>query len=342
MDVGDSLVTPGLVDSHTHPVYAGDRSDEAAARLAGQPYSGGGILRTVAATRAASDAELEALVEGRLLAQLAAGTTTVEAKSGYGLETEEELRQLRILGRVAVRVPVHVVRTFLGAHALPPDRPDYVGEIVDEMLPAVAAEGLAEFCDVFCDQGFFGVADADRILTAAAAHGLRLRLHADQLARIGAPGLGVRLGAASIDHLEQLDGDDIDVVARSGAIATLLPGPALVMRDRLPPARALLDAGATLALASDANAGTFGGWGAMPLVIGLGATLLGMTVAEALTAATRGGAAALGQTTRGHLGPGATADLVVWDAEHEGAFALRLGEVRARMVIVGGEVAIGS
>jgi imidazolonepropionase len=186
------------------------------------------------------------------------------------------------------------------------------------------------------------VADADRILTAAAAHGLRLRLHADQLARIGAPGLGVRLGAASIDHLEQLDGDDIDVVARSGAIATLLPGPALVMRDRLPPARALLDAGATLALASDANAGTFGGWGAMPLVIGLGATLLGMTVAEALTAATRGGAAALGQTTRGHLGPGATADLVVWDAEHEGAFALRLGEVRARMVIVGGEVAIGS
>jgi imidazolonepropionase len=342
LDLGSALVTPGLVDAHTHPVYAGDRSDEAAARLSGEPYSGGGILRTVAATRAASDGELEALVEARLRAQLAAGTTTVEAKSGYGLDTNEELRHLRILGRVAQRLPMRVIRTFLGAHALPPDHPDYVAEIVDEMLPAVAAQGLAEFCDVFCDQGFFEVADAERILTAAAAHGLRLRLHADQMARIGAPSLGVRLGATSIDHLEQLDGEDIDLVARSDSVATLLPGPALVMRDRLPPARALLDAGATMALASDANAGTFGGWGAMPLVIGLGATLLGMTVAEAVTAATRGGAAALGLPARGSIGPGGDADLVAWDAEHEGAFVLRLGGVRPRTIIVAGEVVIGS
>ncbi|HEX6654894.1 MAG TPA: imidazolonepropionase, partial [Candidatus Limnocylindria bacterium] len=313
IDLGDALVTPGLVDAHTHPVYAGDRSDEAAARLAGEPYSGGGILRTVAATRASSDAELEHLVDERLRAQLAAGTTTVEAKSGYGLDTAEELRHLRILGRVAQRLPVHVVRTFLGAHALPPDRPDYVDQVVDEMLPAVTEEGLAEFCDVFCDRGFFSVADAERILTAAAANGLGLRLHADQLARIGAPALGVRLGATSIDHLEQLDGDDIETVARSGAVATLLPGPALVMRDRLPPARALLDAGATVALASDANAGTFGGWGAMPLVIGLGATVLGMTVAEAVTAATRGGAAALNEAARGFIGSGARADVVAWN-----------------------------
>jgi imidazolonepropionase len=342
LDLGAALVTPALVDAHTHPVYAGDRSDEAAARLAGEPYSGGGILRTVAATRAAGDAELERLVEERLRAQLAAGTTTVEAKSGYGLDTEEELRHLRILGRVAARLPVRLLRTFLGAHARPPERPRYVDQLVDEMLPAVAAEGLAEFCDVFCDRGFFDVADAERILVAAAAHGLGLRLHADQLARIGAPALGVRLGAASIDHLEQLDGDDIELVARSGAVATLLPGPALVMRDRLPPARPLLDAGATVALASDANAGTFGGWGAMPLVIGLGATVLDMTVAEAVTAATRGGAAALGAATRGHLGPGADADLVAWDADHEGAFALRLGGVRPRTVLVAGEVVIGS
>jgi imidazolonepropionase len=152
----------------------------------------------------------------------------------------------------------------------------------------------------------------------------------------------VRLGATSIDHLEQLDGEDIDLVARSDSVATLLPGPALVMRDRLPPARALLDAGATMALASDANAGTFGGWGAMPLVIGLGATLLGMTVAEAVTAATRGGAAALGLPARGSIGPGGDADLVAWDAEHEGAFVLRLGGVRPRTVIVAGEVVIGS
>jgi len=342
LDLGPALVTPGLVDAHTHPVYAGDRSDEAAARLAGEPYSGGGILRTVAATRDAGDSELELIVEQRLRAQLAAGTTTVECKSGYGLDTQEELRQLRILGRVAERLPVRVVRTFLGAHALPPDRPNYVDEVVDEMLPAVAAEGLAEFCDVFCDRGFFSLADTERILRAAASHGLGLRLHADQLARIGAAALGARLGATSIDHLEQLDGDDIEVVARSGAVATLLPGPALVMRDRLPPARALLDAGATVALASDANAGTFGVWGAMPLVIGLGATVLGMTVAEAVAAATRGGAAALEQPSLGAIGPGADADLVAWDAEHEGAFALHLGGVQARTVLVAGEVVIGA
>lgn len=342
LDAGDRLVTPGLVDAHTHPVYAGDRSDEAAARLAGQPYSGGGILRTVAATRGASDEELERLVEGRLRAQLAAGTTTVECKSGYGLDTAEELRHLRLLTRLAERLPLRMVRTFLGAHAIPPDADDYVDRIVDEMLPAVAAEGLAEFCDVFCDDGFFTVADADRILTTAASLGLGIRLHADQLARIGASQLGVRLGATSLDHLEQLPAEDAAAIAAGGVVATLLPGPALVMRDRLPPARALLDAGATVAIGSDANAGTFGAWGAMPLVIGLAATALGMTVTEALTAATRGGARSVGRPEAGRIGPGSHADLVAWDASHEGAFALRLGAVRAEAVIVGGEVVIGS
>ncbi|MGH2456767.1 MAG: imidazolonepropionase, partial [Candidatus Limnocylindria bacterium] len=202
LDLGDALVTPGLVDAHTHPVFAGDRSDEAAARLAGQPYDGGGILRTVAATRAAADGELETLVESRLRAQLAAGTTTVEAKSGYGLTAAGELRHLRILGRASDRVPVRVVRTFLGAHASPPGVAGYVDEVIGEMLPAVAAEGLAEFCDVFCDTGFFSVADGERILQAAAAHGLGLRIHAEQLARTGAAELAVRLGATSADHLE--------------------------------------------------------------------------------------------------------------------------------------------
>jgi imidazolonepropionase len=337
VDLGDALVTPGLVDAHTHPVYAGDRSDEAAARLSGARYEGGGILRTVAATRATSDEELEALVETRLRAQLAAGTTTVECKSGYGLSTHEELRALRLLARAAERVPVRVARTFLGAHALPPDDPDYVDRLVEEMIPAVAAEGLADFCDVFCDAGFFSTADAERILRAAADHGLGLRLHADQLSRTGAAELGVRLGAVSADHLEQLDEAGVAALAGSRTVATLLPGPALVMRDRLPPARALLDAGATVALASDANAGTFGAWGAMPLVIGLGATLLGMSMEEALTAATTGGAAALGMSgRRGLIGPGADADLVAWAADHEGAFALRLGSVRALRTFVGG------
>jgi imidazolonepropionase len=342
VDVGSALVTPGLVDAHTHPVFAGDRSDEAAARLAGEPYTGGGILRTVQATRAASDEELEALVQSRLAGQLRAGTTTVEAKSGYGLSQAEELRHLRIIDRVAARMPILVVPTFLGAHAKPPDRPDYVDEIVGAMLPAVAAEGLAEFCDVFCDGGFFTVEEAERILRAASAVELGTRLHADQLQRIGATALAVRLGATSADHLEQLDAEGVSLLAGSRTVATLLPGPALVMRDRLPPARALLDAGATVALASDANAGTFGAWGAMPLVIGLGSTLLGMSAPEAVRAATLGGAAALGMGgKRGQLAAGAVADLVAWDADHEGAFALHLGSVRPVNLLVGGEVIAG-
>jgi imidazolonepropionase len=277
----------------------------------------------------------------RLRAELAAGTTTVECKSGYGLSLDEELRSLRLIRRAAAQVAVHVVPTFLGAHAVPPEAgssADYPHLVADQMLPAVAAEGLARFCDVFCDEGFFSLDDAELILGAASRLGLGVRLHADQLARIGATELGVRLGAQSVDHLEQLDDEGVAVLAASGTVATLLPGPALVMRDRLPPARALLDRGATVALASDANAGTFGSWGAMPMVIGLGATILRMTVEEALTAATAGGAAALGLASeRGRVAQGYVADLVAWDAEHEGSFALKLGSVRPLRVWVGGD-----
>ncbi len=343
VDLGSALVTPGLVDAHTHPAFLGDRSDEAAARLAGARYDGGGILRSVAATRAASDEELQAAIDWRLRAALAVGTTTIECKSGYGLSTEQEIRALRIIGAAAHRVPVRVVRTFLGAHAVPPEAESsatYATLVAEEMLPAVAAGSLAEFCDVFCDAGFFTLAETELILRAAADHGLGVRLHADQLSRTGATELGVRLGATSVDHLEQLDAAGIAALAGAATVATLLPGPALVMRDRLPPARGLLDAGATVALASDANAGTFGAWGAMPLVIGLGATLLGMTIAEAMAAATRGGAAALGLAgERGVIAPGAAADLVAWAVEHEGAFALHLGSVRPDRVFVAGEPA---
>ena len=344
VELGSALVTPGLVDSHSHPVFAGDRSDEAAARLEGQPYSAGGILRTVRSTREADDATLEGLVEDRLHAALAAGTTTVECKSGYGLSLDEELRHLRIIGRVADRLPIRVVRTFLGAHAVPPEAAsmaEYVAHVADDMVPAIAREGLADFVDVFADQGFFDLAATERIGLAATQAGLGLRLHAEQLRQTGAAELGVRLGAASVDHLEQLGTDGVAALAASSTVATLLPAPAVVMRDRLPPARALLDAGATVALASDANAGTFGGFGAMPLIIGLGATLLEMTVTEALTAATSGGAAALRRADVGALEVGMAADLVAWDAEHEGAFALRLGAVRpSRVWIAGQEIAL--
>lgn len=340
IDLGSALVTPGLVDSHTHPVFAGDRSDEAAARLEGAPYTNGGILRTVRATRQADDATLERLVEMRLRAALAAGTTTIECKSGYGLSLEEELRHLRIIGRVADRLPMRVVRTFLGAHAVPPEAGSMAGyaeQVAEEMIPAVAGEGLAEFVDVFVDEGFFDLAAAERIGSAAATAGLGVRLHAEQLGRTGATELGVRLGAASVDHLEQLDAQGVGALAGSETVATLLPAPAVVLRDHLPPARALLDAGARVALASDANAGTFGDFGAMPLVVGLGATLLGMTVTEALTASTSGGASALRRDDVGALRPGAAADLVAWDAEHEGAFALRLGSVRPSRVWISGK-----
>ncbi|HET8571200.1 MAG TPA: imidazolonepropionase [Candidatus Limnocylindria bacterium] len=336
VDLGSALVTPGLVDAHTHPVYAGDRSDEAAARLAGARYDGGGILRTVRVTRAASDEELLALVEGRLRGALAGGTTTIECKSGYGLSTAEELRALRLIGEAASRVRMRVVRTFLGAHAVPPGTTidQYVDLIVGEMLPAVAGE--ADFCDVFCDRGFFTVDHAERILRAALDAGLKLRMHAEQLARTGAVEMAVRLGVTSVDHLEQLDASGVAALAGSSTVATLLPGPALVMRDALPPARALLDAGVTVALASDANAGTFGSC-SIPLVIGLGATVLDMTVDEAVTAATAGGAASLALSDRcGEIRPGLSADIVAWDAEHEGAFALHLGDVRPHQVWVGG------
>lgn len=340
VDLGSALVTPGLVDSHTHPIFAGDRSDEAAARLEGAPYTEGGILRTVRATRATDDATLEALVEDRLLAALRAGTTTVECKSGYGLSLAEELRHLRLLRRAASRVPVRVVATFLGAHAVPPEAAsmaEYVEHVASDMIPAVAAEGLAEFVDVFADAGFFDLAAVERLGRAATAAGMGLRLHGEQLTRTGVAELGANLGAASVDHLEQLDASGVAVLAGSQTVATLLPAPALVMRGGLPPARALLDAGAKVALASDANAGTYSGFGTMPLVVGLGATLLGMTAREALTAATAGSAQALRGSDLGRLDVGAAADLVAWDAEHEGAFALRLGAMRAVRAWVGGE-----
>ena len=346
IDLGNSLLTPGLVDSHTHPAFAGDRSDEAAARLEGAAYTGGGILRTVDATRAADDATLEELVERRLRAALAAGTTTVECKSGYGLSLDEELRHLRVIGRVAQRVPVRVVRTLLAAHAVPREAAsmaEYAAHVAEQLVPAAAAERLAEFVDVFSDEGFFDLGATERVALAARGAGLGLRLHADQLTLTGAAALGARLGAASVDHLEQLDDAGIAAIAASDTVATLLPAPAIVLRDRLPPARQLLEAGATVALASDANAGTFGGFGAMPLVIGLAATLLGMTVPEALHAATAGGAAALSRADDiGGIAPGMYADLVAWDAEHEGAFALTLGAVRPLRVWVGGREVLPS
>ena len=334
-DVGSALVTPGLVDSHTHLIFAGDRSDEAAARTRGERYTGGGILRTVAATVAAGDEELVRETRLRLLAAHGRGTTTIEVKSGYGLEPRQEHRLLKLIADASEALPMRVRRTHLGAHAIPAGSDaETQHRAIIESLPELA--DAANHIDVFCEPGIFDLERTRAIAEAGAAVGLPLKLHADQLERSGGALLGAELSALSVDHLEQITEDDARVLGKSTTVATLLPGPALMLGGGLPPARALVDAGATVAVASDANAGTFGE-PSMPLAIGL-AVVLGLTIDEAMWAATAGGAGALGMDGEiGRLLPGAYADLVAWDTEHEGAFAQRLGGVRPLWTWFGGE-----
>jgi imidazolonepropionase len=325
-DVGAALVTPGLVDPHTHLCFAGDRTPEVAARSRGERYTGGGILDTVRATSVASDEKLVALTRARLEEAASTGTTTIEVKSGYGLTAEQELRQLRLIGEAAEGLPIRVLRTYLGAHAVPEGSTaaDQT-EAVVAALPQAAR--LADFIDVFSEPTLFDLGLTRLLLEAGRSHRLGLRLHADQVTRSGAALLGIELGALSVDHLEQADADDARVLASSATVATLLPGPALLLGAGLPPVRALLEAGASVAIGSDANAGTFG-VASMPLAAGLGVAI-GFSVDEALWAATAGAARSLGLDGRvGVLAPGAAADIVAWDAEHEGAFALHVGAVR--------------
>ena len=334
-DAGQALCTPGLVDPHTHLIYAGERADEVAARSRGERYDGGGILRSVAATAAASDDKLRTVTRARLSAAAAAGTTTIEVKSGYGLTAASELRLLRLIREAADGLPMRVLRTFLGAHAVPADStPAQQAEAVIAMLPAVAAE--ADHVDVFCEPQLFDLELTRRIAAAADRAGLPLKLHADQLTRSGAALLGAELGALSVDHLEQIDEQDARRLATSQTVATILPGPALMLRAGTPPVRALLDAGAGVAIGSDANAGTFG-LPSMVLAMGLGVAL-GFSIEEAIRSATVGAARALGQAAVvGALVPGAAADMIAWDAQHEGEFAFRLGAVRPVGRWFGGE-----
>jgi len=319
-DMAGSAVLPGFVDAHMHPVFAGDRAAEFDARMSGTSYSAGGIRTTVAATRAASDEQL-ASNAARLAAEaLRQGTTTIEAKSGYGLTVQDEARSL-----IAART-VTEETTFLGAHVVPAeyaDRPDdYVDLVVGEMLDACAPH--ARWADVFIERGAFDPDQARRILEAAKAKGLGLRVHANQLTQGEGVRLAVDLGAASVDHCTHLGDDDIEALAGSRTVATLVPGAEFSTRSSYAPARRLLDAGATVAIASDCNPGS-SYTTSMPLMIALAVREMGMTPAEAVWAATAGGAASLRRDDIGVLAPGRRADLIALDAPSHVHLAYRPG-----------------
>ena len=319
VDCHAGAVVPGFVDSHTHLIFAGDRLEEFVARMAGTPYDGGGIRSTVAATRAASREQLHGASAARAGALFAGGVTTLEVKSGYDLTVEGEVRLLELARSFTNET------TFLGAHALAPefeDRDEYVELVAGAMTDACAAH--ARWADVFCDRGAFSVEQARHVLSSARAAGLELRLHAGQLADIGAVGLAVEMGCASVDHCTHVSDRDLAALAASSTVATLLPGAEFSTRSPYPDARRLLDAGVTLALATDCNPGT-SYVTSMGFVIALGVREMGLTPDEALYGATRGGAAALRRGDVGHLGLGARADLVILDAPRAAHLAYRPG-----------------
>jgi len=329
IDAGGGAVIPGFVDSHTHLVFAGDRAAEFAARMAGEPYTGGGIRTTVAATRAATDAELRAGLARRYTEALRQGTTTIEVKSGYGLDVAGEVRLLRLAGEVTGET------TFLGAHVVPAGTgaAEYVSLVTGDMLAAAAP--YARWVDVFCERGAFDVDQARTVLRAGMAAGLLPRIHANQLHPGGGVALAVELGAASADHCTHLSTSDIDALAGSGTVATLLPGAEFSTRSPYPDAAALLRAGAVVALATDCNPGS-SYTTSMALCIALGVREMGMSPAQALWSATAGGARALRRDDVGHLGIGARADLVVLDAPSHLHLAYRPGVPLVRTVLHNG------
>ncbi len=332
MDLHGAAVIPGFVDSHAHLVFAGDRAGEFAARMNGEPYTGGGIRTTVAATRAASDDELDATVDRLVREARRQGTTTIEIKSGYGLAVEQEQRCLRIAGQHTTEV------TYLGAHVVPQEyagrADDYVTLVCGDMLTAAA--GYATWIDVFCERGAFDGDQSRAILTAGMAAGLQPRIHANQLSQGPGVQLAVELDAASADHCTHLSDADVTALAGSRTVATLLPGAEFSTRSSYPDARTLIDAGAVVALATDCNPGS-SYTSSMPFCVALAVREMRMTPAEALWSATAGGARALRRTDIGHLGVGASADIAILDAPSFTHLAYRPGVPLVRSVLLKGE-----
>ncbi|HVL05518.1 MAG TPA: imidazolonepropionase [Acidimicrobiales bacterium] len=331
LDAAGRAVIPGFVDAHTHLAFAGHRADEFAARLAGRPYQAGGIMRTVEATRAATFEELVGETVRRAASCVAGGTTTIEVKSGYGLDVATERRLLEVVAAAARQTDAELVPTFLGAH-LAPD-PSYVDLVVEEMLPACA--GLAVSCDAFCDAGALTVEQARRVLEAGRRHGLAPRIHAEELAWTGGARLAAELGCLSADHLVHATAEDAAALAAAGVVAVLLPSTSFCLRSPYAPARMLLDSGVQIALATDCNPGT-SYTTSMPFVVALACSTYGLSVDEAIGAATEGGARALGRPDVGHLRPGARGDLVVLAGDHWVDIAYHPGMPQVERVVKDG------
>jgi imidazolonepropionase len=347
IDARGKVVLPGFVDAHAHPVFGGNRVDEFEMRARGATYeeiaaSGGGIRATVARTRAATDEELLAQAKRHAGWFLGNGTTTVEAKSGYGLSVDDEIRILRVIRRLNAETPIEFVPTFLGAHAVPDEfksAPDqYVALVIHKMLPRIVEEQLAESCDVFCERGYFDIEESEKILRAAKDHGLRLRMHVDQLTNSGGAFLAARLKAATADHLEQANSAEIGALAEAGVQPVLLPGSVYSLgKTRYPPAREMIDAGLAVVLATDFNPGS-SPTASVPMMMSLAATQMKMTPAESLSAGTINAAYSLNRGDQiGSLEPGKRANFALYDCADYREIAYYFGVSLVDSVYVSGK-----
>lgn len=330
LDAENGVVTPGFVDSHTHAIFAGDRSRDYVARMSGNKYATGGIKTTVAATRSATDAELKLNLERILQYSKSNGTTTIEIKSGYGLDIETEVKILKIAKEYTSET------TFLGAHVIPneysKDRREYVNLVKGEMLDAVLP--YAKWIDVFCDTGAFTVDEAREILKSGMVKGLKGRIHGNQLGDTGGVELALELGLASVDHASHISDASIEALANSEVVTTFLPGAEFFTKSAYPNAKKLLDLGATVALATDCNPGS-SFISSMPVVMAMAIRDMGFTPAQAMAAATLGGAKALKRTDIGHLSAGASADLIIWQAPTYEHIPYRMGEINKKVLANG-------
>lgn len=347
LDAKGALVTPGLIDCHTHLVYAGNRAREFEMRLQGMSYeeiakAGGGILSTVKATRAATNSELRAAASTRLEALVAEGVTTVEIKSGYGLDVENELRCLRIAQSLAADHAVSIATTLLGAHAVPPEfkgrADEYIEAVCTQMIPRAAAESLASAVDGFCETIAFTREQVGRVFAAARRHGLRVKLHADQLSDSGGAELAAQFEALSADHLEHASEAGIAALAKAGTVAVVLPGAFYFLREkRLPPIELLRKHGVPIAIATDCNPGTSPCTSILTMM-NMACTLFRLTPEEALAGATCHAAAALGLEDRGTLEAGRRADFALWDADHPAELAWQIAGLKPRAVVFEGKL----